>query len=180
MRMSCDPDYPGPALADSGRFRSRSTTERNNLFACFLRQPLVLSLLLMKPIPFIVIALMAFSSCTFDKANDAPSAPPINDSVAISYKNDIVPIMITYCDGKGYPNNTSQQLCHVSNTNQGSNGDFTNYQGLKDKVDNGSIASRVFNSNGGMPPTYSQTPTSLTDSDLQKLELWVTQGALDN
>lgn len=123
---------------------------------------------------------MAFSSCTFDKTDYVPKAPPINDSVTISYQNDIVPIMITYCDGKGYPNNNNQQLCHVSNSNQGSNGDFTTYGGLKDKVDNGSIASRVFNPNGGMPPSYSQTPTSLTDSDLQKLQLWVAQGASNN
>ncbi|HYV93559.1 MAG TPA: hypothetical protein VE978_17425 [Chitinophagales bacterium] len=125
-------------------------------------------------------ALMIFSSCTFHKANYVITPDLINDTVIISYHNDIVPILTTYCYGKGYPNDNSQQLCHVSNTNQGSLGDFTIYQGLKDKVDNGSIQSRVFNSNGGMPPIFSDTPTELTDSALEKFELWVAQGAPDN
>ena len=104
----------------------------------------------------------------------------IDDSVIISYQNDIVPILTTYCYGNGYPNDNTQQLCHVSNTNQGSLGDFTTYQGLKEKVDNGTIQSRVFNSNGGMPPSFSQSLIHLSDSDLQKFELWVAQGANEN
>src|SRR6185295_17191487 len=103
----------------------------------------------MKPVKFISVALMIFSSCTFHKADYVIKPPPLNDSVIISYQNDIVLILKTYCYGKGYPNDNSQQLCHVSNTNQGSLGDFTTYQGLKEKVDNGTIESRVFNSNGG-------------------------------
>ena len=105
---------------------------------------------------------------------------PINDTVVISYKDDIVPILVTYCYGNGYPNDNSQQLCHVSNSNQGANGDYTTYQALKDKVDNGLIELRVFTSNGGMPPSYSLTPEELTDSDLQKFKLWIEQGAPDN
>jgi hypothetical protein len=132
----------------------------------------------MRPIQFASVAIMIFSSCTFHKADDVPDL--INDSVTISYHNDIIPILETYCYGKGYPSDNTHQLCHVSNTNQGSVGDFTTYQGLKDKVDNGTIQSRVFNPNGGMPPSYSQTPTHLTDSDLQKFELWVAQDAPDN
>lgn len=123
---------------------------------------------------------MVLSSCTFEKTQYVVKPPPISDTVIISYQNDIVPILVTYCYGEGYPNNNNQQLCHVSNSNQGSNGDFTTYLGLKDKVNSGAIESRVFNLNGGMPPSYSQTPTALTDSDLQMFELWVAQGAPDN
>jgi len=122
----------------------------------------------------ILAAIFFLARCTSDQTPSVSSAPPISDTVIISYSQDIVPIIQTYCLG------VNGQLCHVPNTNQGSVGDFTTYEGLKTEVDNGMIAARVFQSNGGMPPSYSNGPTSLIDSDLQKFELWVDQGAPNN
>jgi len=128
----------------------------------------------MKSIALFFLSTIFLASCTFDQTPVIETAPPVSDTVIISYSKDIVPILQTYCLG------INGQLCHVSNTNQGSVGDFTTYEGLKTEVDNGMIAARVFQSNGGMPPSYSNSPTVLADSDLQKFELWVDQGALDN
>jgi len=95
------------------------------------------------------------------------------DSV-IRYSIQIKPILATYCFGKG------GQLCHVTQSNQGSGDDFTFYSGLKAKVNNGSLASRVFNPVGGMPPDYSNGPRTLTDKDMATLKKWVSQGAPNN
>jgi hypothetical protein len=78
--------------------------------------------------------------------------------------------METYCYGTGGQN------CHVSQSNQGASGDFTTCIGLVDKVNNGSMETRVFDPEGDMPPSYSLSPTELTDSALQILKLWVNQG----
>jgi hypothetical protein len=112
-------------------------------------------------------------SCTYKKYNDINPSGPVNNS-AISYATDIKPILITYCFGVG------AQTCHVTSSNQGASGDFTTYAGLNSKVTNGTIQSRVFSSGGGMPPSYSSGPTTMTATDLQKFKDWVTQGALNN
>ena len=115
----------------------------------------------------------SFLSCTYKKHSGiAPVVSVAN--TAVSYNTDIKPILTTYCYGIG------AQTCHVTNSNQGANGDFTSYTGLKNKVINGTIQSRVFNPGGGMPPSYSTGPKTLTATDLQKFKDWVAQGALDN
>lgn len=100
--------------------------------------------------------------------------PAQNTNDTISFSKNIQPIMETYCYGD------NMQKCHVSNGNQGAPGDFTIYSGLKAKVDNNSIALRVFNTAGGMPPTYSNSPKTLSEKDLKEFKLWVDQGALNN
>ena len=82
--------------------------------------------------------------------------------------------MVTYCLGTG------NQTCHVTPSNEGANGDFTTYAGLDTKVINGTIQSRVFSSNGGMPPSYSSGPTSLSSADMTKFMSWVNNGAPNN
>jgi hypothetical protein len=128
----------------------------------------------MKPTAFVFIAILATTgACTYEKGERAEPRNN-NDTTAVTYTGDIKPILVTYCYGQG------EQACHVTATNQGATGDFTTYQGLKDKVDNGTIESRVFAPNGGMPPPYSTGPTSLTAGDLAKFKKWVDQGAPNN
>lgn len=119
-------------------------------------------------------------ACTKDKGVPTPATPNPNDVVDstklidVQYNRDIKPILVTYCDGK------NGQSCHVSNSNIGANGDFTTYAGLKAKVDNGSIDSRVFQPGGGMPPVYSNSPQKLTATDLAVFKKWVQIGAPNN
>lgn len=112
------------------------------------------------------------TSCEHKSKEKIEPAQNTNDT--ISFSKNIQPIMETYCYGD------NMQKCHVSNGNQGAPGDFTIYLGLKAKVDNNSIALRVFNTAGGMPPTYSNSPKTLTDKELKEFKLWVEQGALNN
>jgi hypothetical protein len=122
-----------------------------------------------------VIACFCLYSCTYKKHKGIdPTVPVPTTNSVISYNTDIKPILTTYCYGSG------AQTCHVTSSNQGANGDFTSYAGLKSKVTNGTIQSRVFNSGGGMPPSYSSGPKTLTATDLQKFKDWVAQGALNN
>lgn len=104
---------------------------------------------------------LVLTSCTYDEIEYFDFQP---QDTTVSYSLDIKPIIITYCLGTG------NQHCHVTNTNQGSNGDFTTYAGLKAKVDNGSIEARVLNPLGGMPPSYSLSPQQLTDDEKSKLK----------
>jgi len=117
----------------------------------------------------LVLSTITFiESCTYDKG-ELPK-PIIN----ASYQATIKPIIQTNCYGQG------AQTCHVTPSNEGAVGDFSTYAGLKAKVDNGTIQSRVFNTAGGMPPAYSTGPSALTTDDMEKLKAWVNNGALDN
>jgi hypothetical protein len=119
-------------------------------------------------IPFIIL----ITSCEYEHLETPKMPEEPKDSV--SYSLDIKPIMTTYCLG------TAPQRCHVSNTNQGSPGDFSTYTGLKAKVDNGMIASRVFNPLGGMPPSYSLGLKTVSEEDKNTLKQWIDEGAKEN
>ncbi|MGB3947606.1 MAG: hypothetical protein WBM13_06460 [Bacteroidia bacterium] len=124
----------------------------------------------MKPIfvcSLLLFSLFLIEACTYDKG-EVPK--PIK---TVSYTTDIVPIMQTYCYGE------NGQSCHVTATNMGAPGDFTSYAGLKEKVDNNSISSRVFNLKD-MPPTYSNGPTALSAEHLETFRTWVNDGAPNN
>lgn len=132
-----------------------------------------------------VLLVANFNSCTYDDGDMVyPSVmneikmPVDTDSlgnvIVISYMNDIKPIITTYCFGLG------NQHCHITVTNQGANGDFTTYAGLKAKVNNGSIASRVINPAGGMPPSYSTGPMPVSSVDKMKIQSWINNGAPNN
>lgn len=58
-------------------------------------------------------------------------------------------------------------------------GDYTTFQGLKDKVTFGVFQTRVL-INQEMPPSYSNGPTALSKCDLQILQKWVDEGAQNN
>ena len=108
-------------------------------------------------------------SCTFEKG-DLPK-PIIIQSA--TFQATVKPLLVTYCYGQG------TQTCHVSPSNQGSNGNFTTYAGIKAKVDNGSLQTRVINLKT-MPPPYSAGPSVIAPDDLEKIKSWVNSGALDN
>ncbi|MFY9308839.1 MAG: hypothetical protein WAQ28_07300 [Bacteroidia bacterium] len=118
----------------------------------------------------VLLFLAAFcylQSCTSDKG-EVPK--PVK---TVSYQTDVKPIIQTYCYGQGGQN------CHVTPSNQGAPGDFSTYAAIKEKVDNNTFQSRVFNLKD-MPPTYSNGPTALTAEDLETLKAWVNDGAQDN
>lgn len=116
----------------------------------------------------LLVAFCYLQSCTYDKGE-----LPIPVKTA-PYQTAIKPILVTYCYGQG------AQTCHVTPSSEGAAGDFSTFAGIKAKVDNGTVQSRVLNSGGGMPPAYSTGPTALSADDLEKFKTWVNNGALDN
>jgi len=111
---------------------------------------------------FGLILVLCFSSCYYDNedllyGNDDCSAE------GVSFANDIQPIISTSCAISG---------CHVQGG--GSNGIFTNYAGLKAKVDNGSFRQRVLVEQN-MPPSE-----PLSNCQLQYLDAWIKEGAQNN
>lgn len=114
-----------------------------------------------KKIVFILF-ILTLISCYNDNEEDL-YGPVSCDVSAITYANDVLPIINASCATTG---------CHVSG---GSGpGDFTNYNDLKLKVDNGTFETRVL-VDKNMPPN-----TPLSNCDLQILQAWIDNGALNN
>lgn len=108
------------------------------------------------------VLLLGTNGCYYD--NEAELYPSTYcDTTLVTYATKVVPIIQANCATPG---------CHV-NGGQGS-GDFTNYAGVKAKVDNGEFQADVF-VNKTMPPS-----SSMSSCDIQVLKIWVDHGAPNN
>jgi len=97
-------------------------------------------------------------------------APDICNNVAqkvqdISYNLDVAPIIAKSC---ALPD------CHVGAF---PNGDFTFYDDLKIRADNGELYFRL--TSGQMPPSFSEVP-ALTICDVNTIVMWINEGAKNN
>lgn len=112
----------------------------------------------------IVFFLTSFflTGCYTDK-EDLLYGDVICDTVDVSFNNDILPIIKTKCATSG---------CHV----QGGSGSgiFENYNQIKAKADNQSLARRVLELKD-MPPT-----APLTACQIEYFRQWLTDGAVNN
>lgn len=118
---------------------------------------------------FISTVILLLHSCTKDQGR-TPGTPGIPDtycdSVVMSYSVNIGPlIQNSGCSGSS--------SCHFIGSPQG---DFTAYEGLKEKVDNGSLRKRVFEGN----PSFMPPAGILPDSSLKMLDCWIKSGAPNN
>jgi len=119
---------------------------------------------------FAMLIMEMVSSCTYDKSDEPqPEVPEVCDTLNVSYSTDIMPIIMFNC--------AISFGCHVSGGS--APGDFMSYADLKAKADNGTLKNRVVVSKN-MPPTYSEGPTALADSSIQKIDCWIKDGALKN
>ena len=82
-------------------------------------------------------------------------------STIVSFAAEIKPLLDANCNTSG---------CH---TNGFAAGDFTTYQGVLSKFDNGSLKERV--DARTMPPAF-----ELQDDEIQKIVCWVEAGAPNN
>jgi hypothetical protein len=107
-----------------------------------------------------------FIACTNDKGPMPVPMPAINlcDTLASNYAASIKAIVDTKCAISG---------CHV---NGFSDGNFSDFTGLKEKAMSGALKNRVI-INKDMPPSGSQELTLL---EMQKIECWLDNGALNN
>lgn len=109
-----------------------------------------------------VITVLILQSCYFDNEEDL-YGPVTCDLSNITYSSDVSIIINSSCATTG---------CHVPGGT--GTGDFTNYTGLKAKVDNGTFETRVLNEKT-MPPS-----TPLSQCELEILQNWLDNGALNN
>ena len=98
------------------------------------------------------MGLVSFLSCTKDKFETDPC-------LTVSYAETVRPLVETKCALTG---------CHVPGFQPG---DFTSYDVLKKKADEGKIQTMVFTL-GNMPPVV-----KLTGEEKARLKCWIESGA---
>ena len=98
---------------------------------------------------------VSFLSCTNDKLETEPCS-------SVSYIETVRPLVETKCALAG---------CHVSGFQPG---DFTSYEVLKQKAEEGKIQLMVF-SLGNMPPV-----NKLSENEKFQLKCWIQSGAQKN
>ncbi|MCY7410264.1 MAG: hypothetical protein LH473_08325 [Chitinophagales bacterium] len=119
-----------------------------------------------------------FTSCSKDKAAPIPPADTSctqNGTDSISFMNDIVPIMITYCTDQSFGD------CHGTNSSLGY--DFTTYDLLQPYSDGGAYSIMydfVISPNATMPKSISNGPVVMESCDKEKLNYWLLQGGKNN
>jgi hypothetical protein len=102
------------------------------------------------------------SSCMYESAE--PEKIPVTDS-SVSYSKKIAPIVSAQCNSTG---------CHESGAQFG---DFTMYDGLKEKASDGSLLNRVVKVKD-MPQLGSGF--TLTDEERGYFAAWIQQGFPNN
>lgn len=111
----------------------------------------------------LVLALIVLSinACYYDVEEEL--YPVYCNTVQVGYEKDIAPFVQLRCATPG---------CHVAGGV--GNGDLTSYEGLKEKVDNGSLRERVLVV-GDMPDVG-----DLSACELDQLRAWLDDGARNN
>ncbi|PCJ84683.1 MAG: hypothetical protein COA57_08875 [Flavobacteriales bacterium] len=111
----------------------------------------------------ITVSLWWMFSCTKVKM-EVPEPPmALCDSLNVFYTDTIKRIIEVKCAISG---------CHVTGT--GIPGDFISYNGVKEKVDNGTFENKTLNIKD-MPPAG-----PLPQDELNKIQCWLDAGAANN
>jgi hypothetical protein len=112
----------------------------------------------MQPVLLTALLFLLIESCAYDNADVQLKT----NCETVSYKSEINTIIQSRCAYSG---------CHITGFQQGN---FTSYDSLKIKIDNGSFRLRVFEMKS-MPPL-----TSLSEEEFKKIECWFNAGAKNN
>jgi hypothetical protein len=118
---------------------------------------------------FIIIATISlsalFSACESENKEELFPVDPavVCTTDSMSFSMDINPIIAKNCAISG---------CHVSGFNDG---DFTTYQGIKDKIDNGDLIRERVVIKKDMPASG-----PLPDCEINKIKSWLDAGAPNN
>jgi Cytochrome C oxidase, cbb3-type, subunit III len=87
---------------------------------------------------------------------------------SMSYSNNVVPIMQSYCFS-----------CHGNGNTGGSGGiNLEGYNNLKPYVDNGKLVGNITHAPGYVPMPYGQP--KMPDCEINQIVAWVDQGAKNN
>jgi uncharacterized membrane protein len=106
------------------------------------------------------------SGCYYDIESNLYPNGQICDSLAISYSLNVAPIISSRCLG-----------CHSITANQG-NIKLETYTQVKTKVDDGKLGCSINHQAGcsSMPKNAGQLPPC----ELKAINVWISEGALDN
>lgn len=107
-----------------------------------------------------------FTGCYYDIESDLYPQGQVCDSVAISYAVDVAPIISNRCLG-----------CHNATSNSGSI-TIETYTQVKAQVDNGMLGCTINHEAdcSAMPQNAGQLPPC----ELKAINVWISEGALDN
>jgi len=109
----------------------------------------------------IVLSVFVISSCTFEKAVPLP----VGCTTTMYYATNIKPFIDSKC-----------VTCHSTIPSYMNGGDFSSFPLFKEKIDDGSVADRVFHKKDMAPTGYPQ----LTEAEKAMLRCWIEQGATNN
>ncbi len=121
-----------------------------------------------------ILGFLTTTSQSCSKKLPADTLPAACDTLTISYNSGIADIINRSCAYSG---------CHI---NGDVPGDFSTYQGMKSRLENGAIFDRVItqkdNSERRMPPTYAPAgyPTELTPGELDMIHCWIADNYPEN
>jgi len=118
------------------------------------------------------------ASCTTEKTPEPSTNADscITSGQVISYSQDIVPILATYCTDPSYGS------CHQSISDPNASGfDYTTYDGFAAEISPiNNVQTFVLGPSATMPKAGTLGPTTLTDCDKLKLQTWIDQGFPNN
>lgn len=119
---------------------------------------------------FVILSTMFLTSCYYDNFGELKPEGSLNQSgcdtaATISYSNHIVPLLQASCTG-GCHNTVSSSF------------DLTNYSAVNSRALDGSLL-------GSVQWTYPyrsmpESSNKISDCDIAKIRLWISQGALNN
>lgn len=118
-----------------------------------------------KTFQFICILLFSLTACEYENIEDLKPAVNLDNckTDSVSFQTDIEPIFVNNCNIQG---------CHG---NGSIDGDFTTYQGIKNKIDDGDLIRKEVITQKSMPKG-----TTLSDCEIRKLTAWLDAGAPNN
>jgi len=122
-------------------------------------------------LPLLVIfstGILAASMGCSKQSEDKLAPPDPCDTTNISYKNQVVPILVENC----YP-------CHGNGSTGGSGGiNLASFVNLKVYADNGYLKGNVTHAPGYNPMPYGEP--ALPPCQMNTIAAWVNQGAINN
>jgi hypothetical protein len=118
----------------------------------------------MKPaLLFSLLLFLNLAACTNNKREE-PQPFTTAECKNITYSANVFPIIQQTCAITG---------CHIAGF---PDGDFTRFEDLKDKVNNGSFKNSVIDGNAPVMPETGKLP----DAQIQVLQCWLKNGAPNN
>lgn len=118
------------------------------------------------------LLLVLLTSLSTSCKRDDHVVPPECDTLVVSYSQDIVPILALYCNDPNFGD------CHDASVSN-ARGNFVGYEGVKAKVDNGTLLSRTI-IRKDMPRSTTDGPRVVSAEHLLLLDCWIDDGAPEN